>query len=337
MYAPDGSLLSTTLNIQLSNAIIDPLGNEVSPESIQVTVTNGALSVELSPNLGSNPVGSYYSVSYRLGSGGPVARSTWMIPQSSTPLPLSAVVTLTPPQTPASNINSILWQLLNYWQSLGTTSTAVQQTLSSGTTDLVAPPSGVCATIFGTIYNPGSGSITVTPMFKSSAGSYYPIPFESNTVPAGQTRTFVWCGIIADPGEALSINVSGGCNFNGTSVSFNSSLGVFTMKTLSLSAGENTLYTASTIAAASTVPFVGSYGSAIGFINNSGNTVSSAQLYDVPSGQTPGSGNEISSYSVLLNGTGMFYSGVTQLNVGDSIVLSTSAPGGWAFVTVTEL
>jgi hypothetical protein len=60
-----------------------------------VTVTNGAFSVNLIPNIGALPPGTSYTATYQVTNATIV--ETWIVPQSSTPVNLLAVRALAPP------------------------------------------------------------------------------------------------------------------------------------------------------------------------------------------------------------------------------------------------
>ncbi len=51
---------------------------------------NGALSVQLTPNAGATPIGTYYTVVYHLDDGS-VSRQYWVVPASSAPVKISAI------------------------------------------------------------------------------------------------------------------------------------------------------------------------------------------------------------------------------------------------------
>src|SRR5882757_2890989 len=66
-------------------------GQSVPAGSTSVTIASGgALTVQLAPNAGSNPMGSYYTVVYHLNDGS-VSREYWVVPGSTTPVKVSAI------------------------------------------------------------------------------------------------------------------------------------------------------------------------------------------------------------------------------------------------------
>jgi len=90
IYSADGSPATGMAIIswpQFSTAT----GESVPAGSTSVVIAaGGALSVQLAPNAGSNPMGSYYTVVYHLGDGS-VSRQYWVVPSSTTPVKVSAI------------------------------------------------------------------------------------------------------------------------------------------------------------------------------------------------------------------------------------------------------
>ena len=108
LYDPTGKPLAGTLVItnQTTFASADgfqiPAGNQIT-----VSVTNGAFSVQLVPNIGAAPSGTSYRVSYYVG--GMHTTETWVVPQTPNPANLSSVRALAPPlpspQLPITQVN----------------------------------------------------------------------------------------------------------------------------------------------------------------------------------------------------------------------------------------
>lgn len=74
-----------------ADGYVIPKGYEVT-----ATVTIGTLSVQLPPNLGSLPTGTYYTAYYNVTPGGKFSE-TWVVPASGTPVKLATVRSLSPP------------------------------------------------------------------------------------------------------------------------------------------------------------------------------------------------------------------------------------------------
>ncbi len=90
IYHADGTAATGTLVISwpaftTSGGLSIPTGNTSATIG-----TGGALSVQLVPNAGSTPIGSYYTVVYHLDDGS-VSRQYWVVPVSSTSVKISAV------------------------------------------------------------------------------------------------------------------------------------------------------------------------------------------------------------------------------------------------------
>ncbi len=90
IYRADGTAATGTVLISWP-AFSSATGQTIPSGSTSVTIaTGGLLSVQLAPNAGATPIGSYYTVVYHLDDG-TVSREFWVVPSSSTPVHLSAV------------------------------------------------------------------------------------------------------------------------------------------------------------------------------------------------------------------------------------------------------
>ena len=102
IYRADGSPAAGTVVIswpEFSTAA----GQSVSGGSISTTISaGGALNVQLAPNAGSNPMGSYYTVIYHLNDGS-VSREYWVVPASATAVKVSAIRSTVMPLSVAQN------------------------------------------------------------------------------------------------------------------------------------------------------------------------------------------------------------------------------------------
>ncbi len=102
IYRADGSPAAGSVVIswpEFSTAA----GQSVSGGSISATIsTGGALNVQLAPNAGSNPMGSYYTVVYHLNDGS-VSREYWVVPSSATSVKVSAIRSTVLPLSVAQN------------------------------------------------------------------------------------------------------------------------------------------------------------------------------------------------------------------------------------------
>ena len=96
IYHADGSAAQGSLLISWPQ-FMTASGAPVAAGSTTVTLgSGGALSVALAPNVGSDPIGSYYTVVYHLDDGS-VARENWVVPVSGSAVHLAAVRSMVMP------------------------------------------------------------------------------------------------------------------------------------------------------------------------------------------------------------------------------------------------
>ena len=90
IYQADGTVASGTVLIAWP-AFTTSAGDQVPAGSTSAVIgTGGALSVQLVPNSGAIPVGTYYTVTYHLDDNS-VTRQYWVVPQSATPVKIAAI------------------------------------------------------------------------------------------------------------------------------------------------------------------------------------------------------------------------------------------------------
>ena len=90
IYRADGTAATGTVLVSWP-AFSSALGQTIPSGSTSATIAaGGVLSVQLAPNAGATPIGSYYTAVYHLDDG-TVSREFWVVPSSSTPVHLSAV------------------------------------------------------------------------------------------------------------------------------------------------------------------------------------------------------------------------------------------------------
>jgi hypothetical protein len=90
IYHADGTAAAGTLIISWP-AFTTSSGNSIPTGSTSVSIgTGGSLSVQLIPNSGSTPIGSYYTVVYHLDDGS-VSRQYWVVPVSTSAVTISAI------------------------------------------------------------------------------------------------------------------------------------------------------------------------------------------------------------------------------------------------------
>jgi len=90
IYRADGTTASGTVLVSWP-AFSNALGQTVPSGSTSVVIgAGGLLSVQLAPNAGATPMGSYYTAVYHLNDGS-VSREFWVVPVSQVPVHVSAV------------------------------------------------------------------------------------------------------------------------------------------------------------------------------------------------------------------------------------------------------
>jgi trimeric autotransporter adhesin len=85
----DGTAASGSVLVSWT-AFTTAIGQSVPSGTTSATITNGALSLQLIPNAGSTPMGTYYTAVYHLNDGS-VSREFWVVPVSSFPVQVSAI------------------------------------------------------------------------------------------------------------------------------------------------------------------------------------------------------------------------------------------------------
>lgn len=130
IYLADGSTATGTAVISWPQ-FITATGQSVPAGSTSATISsNGTLDVQLAPNAGSNPMGSYYTVVYHL-SDGSTSRQYWVVPASSTPVKISAVSSSVLPTSVAQNTASISYVNAAIAQAVSNVSTGTSTTTDS--------------------------------------------------------------------------------------------------------------------------------------------------------------------------------------------------------------
>jgi trimeric autotransporter adhesin len=90
IYRADGTAATGTVLVSWP-AFSSATGQTIPSGSTSATIAaGGLLSVQLAPNAGATPIGSYYTAVYHLDDG-TVSREFWVVPSSQTPVHLSAV------------------------------------------------------------------------------------------------------------------------------------------------------------------------------------------------------------------------------------------------------
>jgi hypothetical protein len=99
IYRADGTPANGTVIVNWQ-AFTTASGQAVPSGSTSATITGGALSLQLVPNAGSTPMGTYYTAVYHLDDGS-VSREFWVVPVSQFPVLVSAIRTTVLPTSVA--------------------------------------------------------------------------------------------------------------------------------------------------------------------------------------------------------------------------------------------
>lgn len=223
---------------------------------------------------------------------------------------------------------------------------AFQSNMSTGTTDFYTCPAGKRAAVYNFNATTTTGTSAVTPQFKSG-GNYYEL--NSFVAGTGSISRNTNC-IILDSGESVACVVgTAGVNVWFSIIEYDDDIPIKTVKVLSLSAGNNTVYTcpANTVAAPYWDNLVRNYdnnfiaaGSPQGVTYQNGSGTSrSIAIYCVPNGDSPGTANQMTNGTLTVsNGNHSFNRPIPYLNAGDSFVINTDASTAtqWVYVTVAE-
>lgn len=183
-----------------------------------------------------------------------------------------------------------------------------------GNTDLFTVPAGKRAIVLQSkFYNSNASSRSVLLQVKIG-GTYFPFVASGNSLAiaantgsaAGTTANPVTPSFVFEAGDIIAMNCSGGnVNYNVAILVFDDTSPLKGARLTSLDAGANTLYTVPT--GKNAVPCSINYTpvsvATYGFIAYAGATLS-LTAHQVPSGETPAAGNQISAtdYNTLLVG-----------------------------------
>jgi hypothetical protein len=138
VYGADGRPAQGTLLISWP-AFTAMDGTAVAGGSTAVTLgSKGSLRVALTPNTGSDPIGSYYTVQYHL-SDGTVTRENWVVPAASTAVTLAAIRSTVMPLSVAMQTVSKTYVDRAIAQALKTTQTPASAAIDTNAFVQAAP------------------------------------------------------------------------------------------------------------------------------------------------------------------------------------------------------
>lgn len=209
---------------------------------------------------------------------------------------------------------------------------------TSGTVDIYTVPAGRKAFI-SWVYGISSPIMSGTLNIKVS-GTYYNL-LGANAAFGNVARLFV--GQVINAGESFSFitGANPGGNLWVRIMEMDISTPLYTGRNLNLTSGANTLMT---VSAGKTAMVIDSSGGC--YINSSGGqyrnlsgSARSVQVYHVPNGGSPGSGNQFSGNAAVANNAAVTVSVPRSMNSGDSIVVNTDASTAtqWAYTTYYEI
>lgn len=200
----------------------------------------------------------------------------------------------------------------------------------SGDVDIYTCPTGKRALCFGIIGFNTAGTSTTCQAEIYVSGTYYKLDVTQSFATTANIGFFLNFPIILEAGERLSVNATqAGMTLFGTVIEFDNTCGMKTSKVVSLSSGDNIIYTVPANKTAFVLDRSGSLNlqgtRSYGYYNNSGGT-RTLNSFIVNSGGSTGSTNKIqnnvsSTTSTLLNNNLTFCS----MNAGDFFVVNTDA------------
>lgn len=211
-------------------------------------------------------------------------------------------------------------------------------TNASGTTDMYTCPAGKKA--FVTVTYGVNGS-TSGPFQIKVGGTYYAMSLSG----IRGASNIDYYPIVINAGESFSFTATGspstGTNIWARVMEMDISTPLYTGRLLSLSAGNNTVFTVSTGKTAIILDVFG--GTAIsftagGYFNTSGSN-RSIKYYIVPNGGSPGTSNQYFQNTAVATGGKASGPFPISMNSGDSFVINTDANTAtqWVWVTYYEI
>lgn len=210
---------------------------------------------------------------------------------------------------------------------------------TSGTVDFYTCPAGKKALITQTM---GISSPIMTGGLQIKVGgTYYNITAPNTGWGNIATNSF---GIVLNAGESLSftVNSNAGGNLWARVMEMDISTPIYTARLLSLSAGDNTIFTVSPGKTAITLDTLGGV-----YVNGSGGLYKnfsgasrSIKVFHVPNGGSSGTSNQYFQNTAVANSSGVVVPSVpVSMNAGDSIVINTDASTAtqWVYMTYYEI
>lgn len=201
--------------------------------------------------------------------------------------------------------------------------------LATGDNDLYTVPTGKKTIIHSggmRAYNPSAGSITYYSEIKVSGSYYRTGAGVTLTTGVGENTSGLVQGILLNAGESFSVNTAttAGLNILYSAIEFDASNPVYGGRSLALASGDNTILT---VSAGKTVFFPFNLTAAshlqIGIFNASGASRNYV-LYNVPSGGSAGTTNQIFPTTAVADVTASSFTHGGTMNAGDFLVLNSN-------------
>lgn len=199
--------------------------------------------------------------------------------------------------------------------------------LSIGDNDLYTVPANKKAIIVTNAtraYNPSAGSISFYAEIKVSGVYYRTGASTTIATGVGSGANLLSQPMIINAGESISVNTSttAGLNITTSVVEFDSISPFSIARILSLANGDNSLYTV-TSGKSGCIIANGLLG-AVSVFNGSGSSVNLI-VYDVPSGGSSGSTNQLFASTALANVTATTFNTSATFSSGDSLVVNSNS------------
>ena len=223
IYRADGTTAAGTVLVTWP-AFSSATEQTVSSGSTSATIVAGrVLTVQLAPNAGAMPIGSYYTVVYHLDDG-TVSREFWVVPSSSTPVHLSAVKSKVRPISVAMQTvsKSYVDTAIATAISGHPLDSSTPYVLKSGDTMTGALTIGTvnAGTVNATTLN-GAVSAAQLPVFQASGGGHSQGAVPDPGATAGTTRFLREDGTWTTPSDGGSTGLSAGVGLEGMTADYN--------------------------------------------------------------------------------------------------------------------
>ena len=213
---------------------------------------------------------------------------------------------------------------------------AIAGNIASGNVDLYTCPAGKRAIVNQVTLTNTTGVTVTSYMQMKVSGTYYRLATNS-VISTGTDVSLQSFSLVLEAGESLAINTNNaGLNVFPQIIEFDNTVKTKTVKILSVTSGDNTIYTVpsgKTAFLLTAAPFRNGVGT-IYYANTSGTTATFT--FNIASGTSSSSSNRIRSSSTGAATVGSYSTGV-MIPTGYSVLVNTNQTGGHAWVSVIEI